>query len=114
MVAWLVAAAAGVFRVVVVVLTYLLTYLLTCCWLLASVLDVAVRAGMEGQRTVACGYWLLRGVTVLRPGCMSGRGGIRRAHASAVCEGVGGWVVRFIVGQPTAGGVGAGRCCCVS
>ena len=25
---------------------------------------------------------------------------------SAVCEAVGGWVVRFIVGQPTAGGVG--------
>ena len=49
---------------------------------------------------------LLCGATVLRPGCMSGRGGIRRARASAVCEAVGGWVVRFIVGQPTAGGVG--------
>ena len=56
MVAWLVAAAAGVFRVVVVVLTYLLTYLLTCCWLLASVLDVAVRAGMEAKDS---GLWLL-------------------------------------------------------
>ena len=74
-------------------------------WLLASACVVAVRAGMEAKDS---DLWLL---VVVRCDCAAAgmhvrSGGIRRARASAVCEAVGGWVVRFIVGQPTAGGVG--------
>ena len=57
-------------------------------------LDVAVRAGMEAKDS---DLWLLAvrcavRLTVLRPGCMSGRGGIRRgACLCGVCGN--GWCV---------------------